>query len=177
MNKNKRASPTTAIMRPEELKLFSQFPASHPLQPLLCFAPWCPSLDLMPVLNTILGKYRPAELICFPHHWFATSPLSFSLSDWGSPEAERRGEPSCCQAGPAGPRAVTRISRRPFWQIAGRSRISARTDEQQTRWFREHTNKLNTHKHIFLVCVYNKFYMFVCFSGGHFLESLSIECW
>lgn len=48
------------VIRPEPLELFSLIPPHPP-------APWRPSLDLMPVLYTILGKYRPAELICFPH--------------------------------------------------------------------------------------------------------------
>lgn len=46
---------------------FLSVSTSPPSTPLLRFAPWRPSLNLMPVLYTILGKYRPAELICFPH--------------------------------------------------------------------------------------------------------------
>lgn len=58
---------------------------------LLCFPPLRHSLELVLLLSAIQGKQSPAELICFLHQWFATSPLAFSLTAWKTLMVSRAG--------------------------------------------------------------------------------------
>lgn len=58
---------------------------------LLYFPPSRHLLELVLLLSAIQGKQSPAELICFLHQWFATSPLAFSLRGWKTLMVSRAG--------------------------------------------------------------------------------------
>ncbi len=97
-----------------------------------------PSLEVMLLLYLILGKYSPAELICFLHQWLATSPLSFSLSDWEILEAERSRAQSRAAVGTPCP-TITHISRHPFWEITGFAYICVYKQTQPQTASQQHT--------------------------------------